>query len=285
MPLAHMSVLLARERAVAAFNFAQLEVAEAIVAGAERAGRGVVLQLSENAVRFHAGLAPIAAAALRLADDTVVPVVVHLDHATDEALVEEAIAIGVTSVMFDAAHLDDAQNIARTREVAERARAADVWIEAELGEVGGKRGAHAPGVRTDVEAAVAFVTATGVDALAVAVGSSHAMTERSARLDEDLIRRLASRVPVPLVLHGSSGVSDGGIRRAVEAGMRKINIGTHIGGTFTRTLRDVLAGDPSLVDPRDCLSPARTATGREVERLVRMISDGTSAPARAETGP
>ena len=273
MPLTAMPALLAEARAVGAFNFIQLEVAEAIVAGAERAGTGVVLQLSQNAVAFHGGLAPAATAALRLADAAAVPVVVHLDHATDEALIDDAIALGVPSVMFDGAHLADAENIARTAAVARRAHEAGVWIEAELGEVGGK-GAHVPGVRTDVDDAVAFVAATGVDALAVAVGSEHAMLERSAHLDEALIAELAARVPVPLVLHGSSGVSDAGIDAAIRAGMRKINIGTHLNVVLTRVIRDELARDPAVVDPRTYLRPARDAVAAEVARLLTLIDGG-----------
>ena len=109
MPLSDMPALIARHRAAGAFNFIQLEVAEAIVSGAERAGTGVILQLSQNAVAFHGAMAPAATAALNLADAATVPVVVHLDHATDEALIEEAIALGVPSVMFDGAHLDDVE--------------------------------------------------------------------------------------------------------------------------------------------------------------------------------
>lgn len=271
MPLAGMQSLLDGSRAVAAFNFVQLEVAEAIVRGAEAADEGVVLQLSQNAVAFHGGLAPAVTAALRLADSALVPTVVHLDHATREPLIDEALLLGVPSVMYDGAHLPDAENLARTAAVVERAHAAGAWVEAELGEVGGK-GAHAPGVRTDVDDAAAFVAATGVDALAVAVGSEHAMRERRATLDAGLIRALAERLPVPLVLHGSSGVPDAGIVEAIEAGMRKINIGTHVGAVWTRAVRAELERDLSLIDPRAYLAPARDAVAREVERLVRLIS-------------
>ena len=273
MSTPQMAALLDGARAVAAFNFIQLEVAEAIVAGAEAAGHGVVLQLSQNAVTFHGGLAPAASAALRLAGAAAVPVVVHLDHATEEALVDEALAIGIPSVMFDGAHLPDDENVARTTAVARRARDAGVWVEAEFGEIGGK-GAHAPGVRTDIDEAAAFVGATGVDALAVAVGSEHAMRERSAMLDESLIRALAERLPVPLVLHGSSGVSDAGIDGAIRAGMRKINIGTHLNAVLTGVVRAELDRDPAVIDPRTYLRPARTAVAAEVERLVRLISGG-----------
>jgi len=266
-----MPELLAAHRAVGAFNFITLEVAEAIVAGAEAAGAGVILQLSQNAIAFHGGIGPAGAAALRLADAASVPVVVHLDHATDEPLVDEALTVGIRSVMFDAAHLTDAENLERTAAVAARAHAAGAWVEAELGEIGGK-GAHAPGVRTDVAEAARFVEATGVDALAVAVGSEHAMRERSALLDETLIAELAAALPVPLVLHGSSGVADAGIDGAVRAGMRKINIGTHLNTVLTAAVRDELERDPDAIDPRRWLAPGRAAVAAEVRRLLDVIT-------------
>ncbi|WP_350224119.1 class II fructose-bisphosphate aldolase [Microbacterium sp. lyk4-40-TSB-66] len=271
MPLADMPELLAAHRAVGAFNFITLEVAEAIVAGAEAADSGVILQLSQNAIAFHGGLAPAGTAALRLAEGARVPVVVHLDHATEDGLVDEALDVGIRSVMFDAAHLDDAENLQRTAAVAARVHAAGGWIEAELGEIGGK-GAHSPGVRTDVAEAARFVDATGVDALAVAVGSEHAMRERSARLDEHLIAELAAALPVPLVLHGSSGVADAGIDGAVRAGMRKVNIGTHLNAVLTAAVRDELARDPDAIDPRRWLAPGRAAVAGEVHRLLDVIT-------------
>ncbi|MGY2085367.1 class II fructose-bisphosphate aldolase [Blastococcus sp. SYSU DS0539] len=256
-----------------AFNVIQVEHAEAIVAGAEAAGRPTVLQLSENAVRYHGALAPVGSAMLAIADAAAVPVVVHLDHATDLELVAQALALGFTSVMFDGSTLPVEENLATTRGVVERAHGRGVSVEAEIGEIGGKDGVHAPGVRTRPEDAARFVEATGIDAVAVAVGSSHAMTTRTAQLDLDLITAIRSAVPVPLVLHGSSGVPDDHLREAVAAGMTKINISTHLNGTFTRAVREALAADPSLVDPRKYLGAARTATAREVERLVRLLAE------------
>lgn len=255
-----------------AFNVIQLEHAEAIVAGAEAAGRPTVLQVSENAVRYHGALAPVGRAMLEIADAADLPVVVHLDHATDVDLVEQALALGFTSVMFDGSTLPVEENLATTRRVVERAHDRGASVEAEIGEIGGKDGVHAPGVRTRPEDAARFVEETGIDAVAVAVGSSHAMTTRTAQLDLDLIAAIRAAVPVPLVLHGSSGVPDDHLREAVSAGMTKINISTHLNGTFTRAVRDMLAVDPALVDPRKYLGAARMATAQEVERLVRLLA-------------
>ncbi|MBG0827821.1 class II fructose-bisphosphate aldolase [Planomonospora sp. ID67723] len=256
---------------VGAFNVVQLEHAEAIVAGAEAAGTPVVLQISENCVRYHGALAPIATASLAVARASSVEVAVHLDHATDRALVEEAVGLGLGSVMFDASALPDEENAALTAEVAAWCHGRGVWVEAELGEIGGKDGAHAPGTRTKPHEAVDYVARTGVDALAVAVGSSHAMTTRDAVLDLALIAELHAAVPVPLVLHGSSGVPDDTLRAAVRHGMKKINIATHLNRTFTRAIREHLAADERVVDPRTYLKTGRTAVAAEVTRLLGVL--------------
>ena len=257
---------------VCAFNVIGIEHAEAIVAGSLDAGIPVILQLSENCVRFHGALAPIAAACLAIADAAELPIAVHLDHATSAGLVREAVDLGIGSVMFDASAEDYAANVAATAEVAAWCHDAGAWVEAELGEVGGKDGVHAPGARTDPDEAAAYVAATGVDALAVAVGSSHAMLTRDAALDLELIKRLAATVPVPLVLHGSSGVPDEEIRRAVAVGMTKINISTHLVSVFTAAVREMLGRRPELVDSRQYLGPARDAVAAEAARLLKVLT-------------
>ncbi|MGI6877272.1 class II fructose-bisphosphate aldolase [Microbacterium sp. gxy059] len=272
MPLVSTGDILTRRRVVPAFNVIQIEHAHAIVAGAESASSPVALQISENAAKYHGALAPIALAARRIAEDAGVDVALHLDHAESEDLVREAIDLGFTSAMFDASRSPYDENVARTARMAAEARAQGVWIEAELGEIGGKDGAHAPGVRTDPDEARSFVADTGVDALAVAVGSSHAMTTRTASLDIELIDRLAEAVPVPLVLHGSSGVADAEIRRGIDAGMRKVNVSTHLNGILTRRVREALVADEALVDPRKYLGPGRDAMAAEVARLCEVIS-------------
>ena len=259
-------------RGVGAFNVIQLEHAEALVAAAERTGLPVVLQISENAVRYHGSLAPIALATKTIAASASVPCVLHLDHAESEALVDEAIALGFTSVMFDASRLDDDTNRRTTRRVVDRCHGSGVSVEAELGEIGGKDGVHAPGVRTDPAHAARFVTDTGVDALAVAVGSSHAMSSRTAQLDLALIAAIHERVPVPLVLHGSSGVADADLVAAVRAGMTKVNIATHLNAVFTAALREFLDAHPTVVDTRTYLGASRTAVADEAARLLELLA-------------
>jgi fructose-bisphosphate aldolase class II len=277
MTLARTTDLVQRARAgrhgVAAFNVITLEHAEAIAFGAETAGQPAILQISENAVRFHGGrLRPVASAAVAVAEASTVPLAVHLDHVEDDSLLRQAAGTGISSAMYDASKLDYEANVAATRRAAEWARAQGLWLEAELGEIGGKDGAHAPGVRTDPDEALGFVDATSVDGLAVAVGSSHAMVERTAELDLALIADLAAKLPVPLVLHGSSGVADEHLAAAVSAGIVKVNIGTILNVAFTKAVRDALAADAALVDPRKYLRPARDAIAAEVARLTALLS-------------
>ncbi|MGW0748535.1 class II fructose-bisphosphate aldolase [Streptomyces sp. NPDC002587] len=261
-------------RAVAAFNIITLEHAEAVVAGAEAAGTPVILQLSENAVRFRGGqLLPIARAAAACAEAAGVPVGLHLDHVKSSELLRQAVDAGFGSVMYDAAHLPYAENLEATRSAADWAHANGLWIEAELGEVGGKNGAapldpHAPGARTDPDEAHRFVADSGVDALAVAIGSSHAMTSRTAVLDHTLLARLAKTVDVPLVLHGSSGLPDTELAAAVAGGIRKVNIGTALNVAMTGAIRTHL----TAADPRPYLAAARTAMAATAEAMISALN-------------
>ncbi|MEC3977149.1 class II fructose-bisphosphate aldolase [Amycolatopsis sp. H20-H5] len=258
-------------RGCGAFNAIQLEHITAIIEGAQAANTPVIVQLSQNAVAYHGALAPIGEAALAAARAAKVPVAVHLDHAESQDLVREAVALGFGSVMFDASKLDYGDNVRETRDMARYCHDHGVWIEAELGEVGGKDGVHAPGARTDPGEAAEFAAATGVDALAVAVGSSHAMLTRDAELDFELIARLRDKVGVPLVLHGSSGVSDEGLAAAVRAGMTKINIATQLNKVFTAAATQDWRAHPERVDPRKYLGAGRDAVAAEVRRLLNVL--------------
>ena len=262
-------------RGIGAFNVVHLETAEALAGAAEDAGLPVILQLSENCVRYHGGLDPIALATLAVAEASSARVAVHLDHAEDPDLALRAIDCGFGSVMYDGAKLDFAENVATTRLVVERAEAAGVLVEAELGEIGGKDGAHAPGVRTDPDEAARFVAETGVGALAVAVGSSHAMTERVAAIDLELVARLARAVPVPLVLHGSSGVPDDTIVRGIRSGLTKVNVSTHLNQAFTGAVREHLARHPAAVDSRPYVAAGRAAVRSEAARMLTLFASTT----------
>ncbi|MCX4510970.1 class II fructose-bisphosphate aldolase family protein [Streptomyces sp. NBC_01619] len=288
MPLAETGTLVAEaaaeRRAVAAFNIITLEHAEAVIAGAETAGSPVVLQISENAVKYRYNrVRPLARAAVAAAEEAAVPVALHLDHVTSGQLLRQAADAGFSSVMYDAAHLSYAENLASTRSAADWAHANGLWIEAELGEVGGKDGApprdaHAPGARTEPGEARTFVEESGVDALAVAIGSSHAMTARTASLDHELLARLAGALDVPLVLHGSSGVPDGELSAAVSGGIAKVNIGTALNLAMTGAIREYLAANADAVDSRKYLSVGRRAMAETVTSLIGVLRAGEPVP-------
>lgn len=260
------------QTALLAFNVVLLETAEALVSAAEQADRPIVLQISQNCAKYHGSLEPIGEATLALARGADVPVSVHLDHAEDTELIDQALELGFDSVMYDGSTLDDEANRATTAEVVTRCHSAGVAVEAELGEVGGKDGVHSPTARTDPQQAQQFVLDAGVDSLAVAVGSSHAMSTRDAQIDLELIAAIQSAVEVPLVLHGSSGVPDEQLRGAVQVGMRKINISTHINGLFTEAVRATLDAEPKINDPRKYIGQGRTAIITEVSRLLSLLS-------------
>ena len=263
----------ARKVGLAAFNVVLLDHAEAFVDAAEKTGLPLVLQLSQNAVKYHGGrLRPLGRALIELAEASTVPVSVHLDHAESTDLCREAVELGFTSIMYDGSKLPDAQNRETTAEITAFAHEHGVSVEAELGEVGGKNGVHDPSARTNPEDAAQFVADTGVDLLAVAVGSSHAMATREAVLDNQLIAAIHELVPVPLVLHGSSGVPDEGMVAAIQAGMTKINVSTHLNVVFTQGVRQILDENPKIVDPRKYVGPATHVVQEEVERLMRLYA-------------
>ncbi len=268
MTLANTQRLIDSQGFTLAVNVIMLEHAEAYLAAAEQMGAGLVLQLSENTVRYHGSIRPLGKALLEIAQGCSMPMAIHLDHATDPELVREAADIGFTSVMFDGSKLDYGQNVETTaRLVAEVPN--EIWFEAELGEVGGKNGVHAPGVRTRPDEAVAFVAATNVDGLAVAVGSSHAMLEKSSVLDFELIKELASAVDVPLVLHGSSGVSHPDLKTAIKSGIKKVNIATELNAVFNAEVARLAPQTPG--DPRKFLIPARESLREHLVGLHKSL--------------
>jgi fructose-bisphosphate aldolase class II len=271
MTLVSPRALLDEQRVVLGLNVIGFEHAEAFIAAAEQSGKGLILQLSENAVKYRGALGPIASALLVMAEQSKAPIALMLDHATDSKLAEQAMDIGFTAVMFDASKLPPEQNIAETRRIVELARTKGVFVEAELGEIGGKDGVHAPGVRTNPADASSFVAQTGVDALAVAVGSSHAMVEKVAELDFELIGQLAAAVSVPLVLHGSSGVAGSDLQKAAASGIRKINIGTEFNSVLTNSIKKQFDSQPNLVDPRKYLGPARQAMQAKTVSYLELL--------------
>jgi fructose-bisphosphate aldolase, class II len=265
---------------VIAFNVIGLEHAEAIVEGAEAERSPVILQISQNAIRYRRGaIEPIAAACRAMAEAAAVPVALHLDHATTHALCARAAAAGMSSIMFDASTSSHALNIELTAAEAAWAHGIGVSIEGELGVVGGKEGAvtSIEGM-TDPGAAGEYVAATGIDALAIAVGTEHGMTEQRATLDLDRIEAIRAVVDVPLVLHGSSGVAAAVLAEAIRRGITKVNMATQLNVAFTGAIRAYLDCHPEVTDPRRYGEVGRAAIVEVVRETCRVVgSTGRSA--------
>jgi len=240
--------LLARNgAAVAAITTYTLESTRAIVLAAERLGRPVILQAGASS--FGAvGREPLAAAALASARGASVPVGVHLDHCRSVEEIEACIALGYSSVMIDGSHEDFEANVAVTRRVVELAHAAGVWVEAELGALAGDEDVssdtdHEDGAMTDPVQAAEFVERTGVDALAIAIGNVHGFTPKPVRLDLGHLAKIAAATPVPLVLHGASGLPDEDLLGAVEQGVVKVNVNAELRRAHIGALRADVGDD------------------------------------------
>ncbi|MEW6276681.1 MAG: class II fructose-1,6-bisphosphate aldolase [Bacillota bacterium] len=266
--------------AVGAFNFSNLEIVQAIVRAAEAEKAPVILQATQGAIRY-AGLAYLVALARAAAKEASVPLALHLDHGTDANLVEECVRAGFSSVMIDGSRLPLEENIALTRQVVAASRRSGVSVEAELGRISGTEDelsvAEREALFTDPQEARFFVEQTGVDALAVAVGTAHGRYRGEPKLDFERLARISALVPIPLVLHGSSGVPDEAVREAIARGVRKINIDTDIRQTFIGTIRQVLAEKPDEIDPRKILSPAREAAAEVVRHKIRLFGSAGKA--------
>ncbi len=262
-----------KNRAVLAVNVILMEHAESYLKAAEEMQIPLIMQISENAIKYHGSLKPIFLATQAIANGSQTPICVHLDHIEDINLIKEGLDLGCKSIMYDGSKLDYSENVKISSQIAELVHSYRGSLEVELGEIGGKDGVHAPGARTNPLEAKKFVEDTNADLLAVAVGSSHAMNTRDAKLNFELIKEISHEVPVPLVLHGSSGVSDEDLLEAVKSGISKVNIATHLNKVFTNQIRNQLSGDPKLSDPRKYLIPAKEVVKEEVKRLLKLVSN------------
>jgi fructose-bisphosphate aldolase class II len=256
--------------AVPAFNIFNLEMLQAALVAAEAEWAPVIVQISPRSIAY-AGLRPLAALARTLAETVPVPVVLHLDHGPGLAECQAALDEGFTSVMYDGADLPYTENVSRTRDVVAAAHTRGAAAEAELGQVGHASHEHLPGDLTDPEEAGRFVAETGVDALAVAIGTVHGMTETGAVLDIELIADLTRNVDAALVMHGSSGVGDDMLARAVAAGIRKVNLSTALQRVFMDTLRRSASVPGHETDARAVLGDARDAVMEAARHRIRLV--------------
>ncbi len=267
----------AEKFAVGAFNANTLEQIQAIVMAAQAEQAPVIIQISGNAARHIGagsrlvGLRVVAEMGRAIAETVSVPVVLHLDHGTQTEVLQ-VLALGFTSVMFDGSDLLFEENIARTRELCSAAHEVGACFEAELGEV---PRAGVPGLEegelTDPSQVAEFAERTGVDALAVAIGSVHALRRKEVALDFARLDAIHAAVSTPLVLHGSSGVLDDSICEGIRRGLCKVNVATQLNGVFTQAIRDYLAAHPDDVDPRKFLAPARASMAEQVRERMRLF--------------
>ncbi|NWF92128.1 MAG: class II fructose-1,6-bisphosphate aldolase [Syntrophaceae bacterium] len=289
--------------AVGAFNINNLEILQAIVSAAESEKSPAIIAVSEGAIQY-AGLPYIVSMVQIAARYASVPLSLHLDHGRDLKVIQSCIEHGFTSVMIDGSHLPFDENTAVTRKVVEMAREKGTSVEGELGRLKGIEdkvsvtGQEA--FLTDPGSAEEFVKKTGVDALAIAIGTSHGAYKfkGEARLDFERLREIAARVEIPLVLHGASGVPrpilekaerfgaklsgakgipDEAIQKAISLGICKINIDTDLRLSFVSALREILSTKPEEFDPRKILGPGREAIKETVQSKMRLFGSSGKA--------
>lgn len=244
MSLANLKDLLAdakaKNYAVGSFSIANMEMVLGVIKAAEETKSPIILQIAEVRLN-HSPLALIGPLMIAAAKNAKVPVAVHLDHGTTLECIKQALELGFTSVMFDGSHLPLEENIVMTRKVIEMAKPYGASVEAEIGCVGGSEdGSVDIAMRcTSPAQAVEFYSATGVDALAIAIGNAHGFYKEAPELRFDILEEVKNSVEVPLVLHGGTGISEEDFIRCHQTGIKKINIAT---ATFASVERNVKKG-------------------------------------------
>lgn len=260
--------------AIGAFNVNNMEIIQAIISAAEELNSPVILQASQGGIKY-AGIDYIAGLGKIAGRNGNVPVALHLDHGTDFDQVMLCLRHGFTSVMIDGSRFPLKENIEFTKRVVDIAHAVGVSVEAELGKIGGTEDHITVDEReatmTDPEEARIFVEETGVDSLAIAVGTAHGVYRGEPKIDFDRIKAIRELVDVPLVLHGSSGVPEESLRRAISLGISKINIDTDVRATFAKGVKEFLLENPDEIDPRKILGPARKAMKEAIKKKIEIF--------------
>ena len=261
-----------RGYAVGAFNVNDLAGIQAVVQAAEEERAPVIIQMYSIGllgIRYIVAMAEVAA------QSVTVPVALHLDHGRDLETVETCVRGGFSSIMIDGSKLPLAENIEITRKAVDMAHAAGMSAEAELGKIGSGSQELSEDDRrdslTDPQEAVEFVEKTGVDALAVAIGSAHGLYKFKPDLDLDLLKELRGLVDARLVLHGGSDLPRDQIRRAVELGITKINVATDLSGAYTIALRKVVADSEGIIWSGRVLGAVREAMKELVRDRIRLF--------------
>ncbi len=266
--------------AIGAFNCNNMEIIQAIIAAAEAENSPVIIQASQGAIKY-AGLDYIVGLVHSGAKNTRVPVCLHLDHGTDFQQVVQCIAKGFSAVMFDGSKLPLEENIAITKRIVEIAKAVGVSTEAEIGKIAGTEDDitvdEKEAMLTDPADVKYFVEQTGVDSLAVAIGTAHGQYKAEPKLDFDRLAQIQRLVNVPIVMHGSSGVLDRDVQKAISLGVRKVNIDTNIREAFVKGIKEVITNNPQEIDPRKILGPARKAMTEIVREKIRIFGSNGKA--------
>lgn len=237
--------------AVGAFNVENMEMVMAVISAAEEMNAPVIMQTTPSTVKY-AGLDYFLANAKVAASHAKVPVAMHLDHGSSFELASEAFRTGYTSIMIDGSHSSLEENINLSKSVVDMCKSAGIAVEAELGKVGGKEDDldGGDGGLTDPSEAKLFVERTGVDSLAVAIGTAHGMYVGEPKLDLDRLSQIREVVSIPLVLHGGSGIPDSKVQEAIKRGICKVNYATELRIAFTNGVTKYLGENKDAIDPK-----------------------------------
>jgi fructose-bisphosphate aldolase class II len=284
MPLVSMNEFLPKAKAnkfaVGQFNINNLEFTQAIVEAGIREKSPLILGVSEGALKYM-GLEYTVALAEAAAKKSGLPIALHLDHGSSFEIAMQCIRAGFTSIMFDGSHHPFEENVRLTKEIVKVAHAMGVSVEGELGTIGGTEDDlsvdEAEAMLAKPEEAIRFWEETGVDALAIAVGTAHGLYKGEPKIRFDIIREVAEKIPVPIVLHGGSGVPDDAIREAIRCGVGKINVNTENQVACTNKIREILGKDGNVYDPRKYLGPAREAMIEVVAEKIRLFGSSNQA--------
>lgn len=264
--------------AVGAFNVENMEMVMAVVSAAEETKSPVIMQTTPSTVKY-ADFDYFYANAKVAAERASVPVAIHLDHGNSFDLAMKAYRTGYTSIMIDGSHSSFEENIALTKSVVDVCKNGNVPVEAELGKVGGKEDDldGGDGGYTDPLEAKEFVEKTGVDSLAVAIGTAHGVYKGEPKLDLDRLSEIREVVDIPLVLHGTSGVPDEVVTECVNRGICKVNYATDLRIAFTKGVKKVLEENPDTIDPKKYNSQGREEVKEYVKSKMIVVKSAGQA--------
>ncbi len=284
MPLVSMTDMLNKAKeehyAIGQFNINNLEWTQAILEACEAENSPVILGVSEGATRYMGGFKTVVNMVEGLIEDMeiTIPVAIHLDHGSSVEACKKAVDAGYTSVMIDASHEPLEDNIAITKEVVDYAHAQGASVEAELGIVGGEEdGVKGEVIYADPEECKKLVEETGVDALAPALGSVHGPYDGEPNLGFAEMKEIRSMADVPQVLHGGTGIPTEDVKKAIDCGTCKINVNTEFQQAWTKIVRELIAEDKDVYDPRKIIGPGKEGIIESAKNKIEVFGSGNKA--------